>query len=202
MKYGIYIGILLLFSSCSKKDKNSFTINLPYYSSQIEIEGLKEYDTLVSWDWYNDNMADDRKCFRIQDSKLGIVMEKGMLPENAKQLNQLTIKTPIKPNRFGAVNISKWINTTIAMYSEENPIYKFPIVDSLSIDGRKFGVLSIERQYSDKKEIQVFYVANINSEEIVFEFKNNQPKFDSLYQKSLNMMKSIKVKPAANNVYN
>jgi len=201
--YQISIGILFfLFCSCSKKEKNHFIIKLPYYSSQIEIEGLKEFDTLVSWEWYNDNMADDRKCYRIQNSELGVVMENGMLPKRAEQTNQMTIKIPIKPNEFGKLNINKWLLHKKEMYSEEHPAYKFPVIDSMTIDGRKFGILSIEREYTDEYRIEVFYGTNINNEEIVFEFLTNTHKPDSFYIKTLNSMKTIKIKPTANTVYN
>ena len=201
-QYAIYIGILILFISCKKKNNNPFVITLPHYSSEIEFEGVKSFDTLISWDWHNDNQMSDRRCYRIQNSKLGIVLENGMVPKRAEKLNQITIETPIKPNKFGKANISKWINETISLYSEEKPaFYKFPIVDSLLIDGRKFGVLSILKEPRDEKVNKVFYITNINDEEIVFEFENNLTEFDSLYKKSLIMMKSIKVKPVANNGY-
>jgi hypothetical protein len=201
--FQISIGIILfLFCSCSEKEKNPFSIKLPYYSSQIEIDGLKEYDTIVSWDWYNDNMADDRKCYRIQNSELGIVLERGMLPKRAEQINQMTIKIPIKPNKFGKLDIGRWLSEKKDMYSGEHPNYKFPIMDSMTIDGRKFGILSIERDYTDEYRIEVFYGTNINNEEIVFEFLTNTHKPDSFYLKTLNSMKTIKIKPTANTVYN
>ena len=201
--FKISIGILFLFfCSCSKKEKNLFIIKLPYYSSQIEIESLKEFDTLISWDWYSDNPMSDRKCYRIQDSELGIFMENGVLPKRAEQTNQMTIKVPIKPNEFGELNINKWLHNKKEMYSEEHPAYKFPIMDSITIDGRKFGILSIEREYIDEYRIEVFYGTNINNEEIIFEFLTNTQKSDSFYLKTLNSMKTIKIKPTANTVYN
>jgi len=100
------------------------------------------------------------------------------------------------------MDINKWLNNKKEMYSAEHPDYIFPIVDSMTINGRKFGILSIERDYTDEYQIEVFYGTNIDNEQIVFEFSTNTHKSDSFYLKTLNSMKTLKIKPTANTVYN
>lgn len=192
MKSLTYILIaIIVFTSCSKKKQKVFTINLPHYSSRIEFDRSNNFDTLMAWNWYNDNMADHRKCYRIQNSKLGIIMEKGMLPKKAEYFDQMTIETPITPNKFPSCTISKWLIGNKEIYLSERPSDKIFKFDSLTIDNKKFGVFGIKTM---EVETKVIYMTNINNELIEFEFHTNLHQTDSFYLKSLNMMKTIKIK--------
>ena len=182
---------LIVFTSCTKKEQRVFTINLPHYSSKIEFDKLNNFDTLIVWNWYNDNMASHRRCYRLQNSKLGIIMEKGMLPKKAEYFDQMTIVTPIKPNKFPSWTISKWLIGNKEIYLSDRPsdeIFKF---DSLTIDNKKFAVFGIKTM---DVETKVIYMTNISNESIEFEFYTNLQSKDSFYLKSLNMMKTIKIK--------
>ncbi|MBL86809.1 MAG: hypothetical protein CMO82_09160 [Winogradskyella sp.] len=187
------LAFFLILTSCSKKNKNEFIIKLPHYSKQIEINGIKEFDTLVTWDWYKDNFADDRRCYRIQNSELGVILENGILPKYTKSFKQLTIKTPIPPNKFGSISIKKWLIDIKTNYSEEHPNYKFTVIDSIIIANKKFGVVSIHRDWIDEYTIRNLFMTTINDEEIVFDFYTNLPNSEDFYSQSLNMMKTIKI---------
>ena len=185
------LTVLIVFTSCSKKEQKLFTINLPHYKSKIEFDRLNNFDTLIVWNWYNDNTASHRKCYRIQNSKLGVVMENGMLPKQVKYFDQMTIKTPIKPNKFPSWTISDWLIYNRGIYLSDRPNDKIFKLDSLTIDNKKFGVFGIKTM---KVETKVIYMTTINNESIEFEFHTNLHNRDNFYLKSLNMMKTIKIK--------
>ena len=114
-----------------------------------------------------------------------------MLPKKAEYFDQMTIVTPIKPNKFPSWAISKWLIRNKEIYLSDRPSDKIFKFDSLTIDNKKFGVFGIKTM---DLETKVIYMTNINNESIEFEFYTNlQPK-DSFYLKSLNLMKTIKIK--------
>lgn len=196
MKSLTYILILLItLTSCSKKEQKKFQIELEHYSCKIEFNRLNDFDTLLVWNWYNDNVMSNRKCYRIQNSKLGIMLENGMSPKKTKQIDQLTIKTPIKPNEFPNFTISEWLLKNKEINLSERPNDKIFKFDSLTVDNKKFGVFGIK---TIEHETKVIYMTNINNELIEFEFHSNLNSHDSFYMKSLNMMRTIKIIPTEN----
>ena len=197
MKSLTYIIIaIIVITSCSKRTQKVFTIDLPHYSSKIELDRLNNFDTLIVWNWYNDNMASHRSCYRIQNAELGIIMENGMAPAKAENFDQMTIKTPITPNKFPCWPISEWLNKNKENYLSDRPSDKIFILDSLTIDNKRFGVFGIKTMAVQTK---VIYMTNINNEAIEFEFHTNLHPAANFYLKSLNMMKTIKIKPGSFN---
>ncbi|WP_420573980.1 hypothetical protein [Kordia sp.] len=189
----------LLWSSCSQKNNATFQFKIPHYASEIHIDKLSEFDTLLSWQWLSDNIIDDRQCYRIQDATLDIVLEKGMLPTLAKQRNQLTIKVPMHSNKFETFEVTKWIHEQKNLYESESIHYTFCVIDSVVIDTKKFGVLCIEREFDDEHVTKVLYATNILDEKIEFEFLSNVLTSDRFYERSLAMMKSLKIKSIEEN---
>ncbi|WP_395063467.1 hypothetical protein [Flavobacterium sp.] len=191
--------IILIIISCAEKKQKTFNINLPYYSNTIELDRTKNYDTLIVWNWYNDNSSNDYTCYRIQNSKLGIVMERGMLPKKAEYYDQMTIKTPIKSfiknkistNKITDFKVNKWLSENKELHLSERPIdivFKF---DSIIIANKKFGVFGIK---IIETETKIIYMTNIEDQSIEFEFRNNFLSTEKLYLQSLEMMNTIKIK--------
>lgn len=114
-----------------------------------------------------------------------------MLPKQAKYFDQMTIKTPIKPNKFPSWTISEWLIDNKEIYLSERPSDKIFKFDSLTINNKKFGVFGVKTM---EVETKVIYMTNINNESIEFEFHTNLHPKNNFYLKSLNMMKTIKIK--------
>lgn len=182
---------LTVFCACRQKEQKVFTIDLPHYASKIELERINDYDTLLVWDWYNDNSASHRRCYRIQNAKRGIALENGMLPQRAKQLDQMTIKAPINPNKFPNWTIREWLKDNKELSISERPSDTVFKVDSLTIASHKFGIFGIKTIGNATK---VVYMTNINHEAIEFEFYSNLYPKEAFYRKSLAMMKTLKIK--------
>lgn len=201
MKLFTFILFSIFFiTSCKKKEEDKFIVNLKYYSSTIEFDRIDNFDTLVSWKWMNDNAASHRQCYRIQNSKLGIKMENGMLPEKAEYFDQMTIQTPFGKNTmdsFSAETISEHLTGIKDLYLFERPSDKIFKFDSLTIDGRKFGVFGIKRLFDTQSRdvhTKIIFMTNLNNNVLGFEFYTNIYPADKFYLKSLKMINTIKIK--------
>jgi len=193
MKSLPYIVIVMTaLASCTLKEPKVFTIPIAHYSATIEFDKVNDYDTLVVWNLFNDNRSSHRRCYRIQNAKRGIVLENGMLPKKATYFDQMTIKTPIKPNTLPNWTISQWLRNHKEGYLSDRPSDKIFKFDSITIDRKKFGVFGIQ---INNIQTKVIYMTNINHESIEFEFTTNLHAEDLYYQKTLHMMKTIKIKP-------
>ena len=190
----ITILLLILIFSCSRKEDNRYDMYLTHYKHSISINLPKSYDTLNNWDNYSDNVMDDRKCYRVQNSKLGVLMESGMFYKTEKtQFEQFTISEPGAFNKFAPFELKTWASDKKQLLEEEK-INIEVTTDSIIINNRTFGVLKVMMPFNDAVDKSITFGTNLDGELIEFVFYTNLPNSENFFIDAISSIETLEIK--------
>ncbi|MEM5566253.1 hypothetical protein WNY78_14120 [Psychroserpens sp. AS72] len=190
----ISIIVLILIFSCSRKEDNRYDIYLTHYKHSISINLPKSYDTLNIWDNYSDNVMDDRKCYRVQNSKLGVLMESGMFYKTDKtQFEQFTISEPGVFNNFPPFELKTWASEKKQLIEEEKGNINVT-TDSIIINNKRFGVLKVIMPFKDGIDKSITFGTNLDNELIEFDFYTNLPNTENFFNDAVASMETLEIK--------
>ncbi|WP_040278550.1 hypothetical protein [Psychroserpens damuponensis] len=188
--------LLIIFSCAKREDDNRYEIYLAHYQRSVSINLPKQYDTLNIWNNYSDNIMDDRKYYRVQNSNLPLLMESGFaFSTDITQFEQFTISEPLSlgdEKFFPPFESKTWASEKKQMLEEEKVNIEV-IIDSITINNTDFGVLKVISPYSDSIEKIIIFATNLDNERIEFTFFTNLPQTDHFFQESLAAMKTLEI---------
>nr|WP_321223942.1 hypothetical protein [uncultured Psychroserpens sp.] len=187
---------LVIFSCSKRKEDNRYDLYLTYYKHSISINLPNSLDSLNIWDNFSDNVIDDRRCYRVQNSKLGIMMESGMFYniKDKTQFEQFTISEPGVFNKFAPFELKTWVLNTKQLLKEERANIEVK-TDSLVINKLKFGVIKVvSPSYYEGIDKSIILATNLNGELIEFVFYTNLPNRENFFNEAVASMETLEIK--------
>ncbi len=196
------IFALVVLSACSKQAENTYQFHLANSNKIIQFNMPADFDTLLSWERSSDYSCGDERYYRIQNSDLGIDLEKGYFHyDSLNQFRQLTITHRTKPKclKIGTLDF----NIKSAIKNQQNSIKAltdeahFTLEDSIHINHRDFAMVGYEEpNFKNPKVLdkKLTYHTIIDSQLVCFEFYSNQPQDTDFFTEMTDVFETIEIK--------